>query len=337
MKILIAEDDPVSRRVLVTQLTKWGHEVISTQSGQEAWQELSAPNAPHLAILDWMMPGMTGVEVCRKAREEIKDRPLYLIILTALCRKEYVIQGLEAGADDYLTKPFDVHELRVRLQAGERIVDLQLSLQERVSELEMAIVEREQAEKALRDMTLTDDMTGLYNHRGFFTLAEHQIKTAKRSKQNSVLLFADMDGLKQINDSLGHAVGSAAIAKTAAILRKTFRDCDIIARLGGDEFVVLAPNVEVEESHVLIQRLRDNLKAFNCEEGNEFELSLSIGAIALRHDCERSLDEYIGSADKAMYHEKRLKKGDSSQHSYTEDLSQGLLTHPTKSRQSEVV
>jgi len=319
MRILIAEDDAVSSRILVTHLTKWGHEVVSAQNGREAWDLLSATDGPHLAILDWMMPQMTGIDICIKARQEITGRPLYMILLTALNRKEYVIQGMEAGADDYLTKPFDAHELRVRLKAGERIVDLQLSLQERVRELE-------QAEQALRDMTLTDNMTGLYNHRGFFTLAEHQMKIARRSRQNSILLFADMDGLKKINDTFGHAAGSTAIVKVGSVLKKTFRDCDVVARLGGDEFVVLAPNVDLEESGVLIERLAENLAAANAEASQQFELSLSIGTISLAHDSETTLDDYLTRADKAMYREKRLKKEGSTTPFCFNDLTQQVET-----------
>ena len=327
MRILIAEDDAVSRRILITQLTRWGHEVLSAQDGHEAWKLLSAADGPNLAILDWMMPKMTGVDICTKARQEVMDRPLYMILLTALNRKEYVIQGMEAGADDYLTKPFDAHELRVRLKAGERIVDLQLTLHDRVQQLE-------HAEQALRDMTLSDNMTGLYNHRGFYTLAEHQMKIARRSCQNSILLFADMDGLKQINDNFGHAAGSSAIVRVASVLKKTFRDCDVVARLGGDEFVVLAPNVDLEESSVLIERLAGNLAAANAEQNQPFELSLSIGTIALKHDSDTPLEEYVTCADQAMYDAKRLKREGIAGQFSAQDLPQNVNLQLVETSQS---
>src|SRR6267378_2718552 len=271
MRILIAEDDPVSRRVLATTLTKWGHEVVTTENGLEAWAALQKDDAPWLAILDWMMPGIEGPEVCRRVRRNIKTAPTYIILLTALQDKEQMVEGLESGADDYLTKPFDRSELRVRLQAGARIIELQGRLAQRVRELEAAIAERKQAEKALRNLTLTDDLTGLYNHRGFFNLAEHHLKTARRARQSSLLLYADLDGLKEINDTLGHSEGSLAIAKTAEVLRQTFRNSDIVSRLGGDEFAILAQNVPHHEVETVTARLEGNLCIEN-KQNNSYRL-----------------------------------------------------------------
>jgi diguanylate cyclase (GGDEF)-like protein len=307
VKILIAEDDPVSSRVLSTTLIKWGHEVVATGNGLEAWQALQEDNAPQLAILDWMMPGMAGPEVCRKVRQEITTSPIYLILLTAMSRKQDLVEGLEAGADDYLTKPFDRHELRVRLQAGVRIVALQSSLRERVRELEAAIVERQRAEDALRNLTMTDHLTGLYNHRGFFTLAEHHAKTARRTGQSSLLIYADMDGLKQINDRFGHTEGSLAIAKTAEILRQTFRDSDIIARLGGDEFVILTTDVSPNELDGIIGRLRENFRRHNEQSNHSYRLALSIGVVRMEHNTDSTIEELIAQADVAMYEDKRSK------------------------------
>jgi len=140
MKILIAEDDPVSRRLLEATLGKWGYEVTSTSNGTDAWEVLAAPQAPKLAILDWMMPEMDGVEVCRRVRGRPDQGPLHILLLTARGRKEDVIAGLGAGADDYITKPFDQEELRARVQVGVRIVELQTTLAARVQELEEALV-----------------------------------------------------------------------------------------------------------------------------------------------------------------------------------------------------
>ena len=326
MKILIAEDDPVSSRVLSTTLVKWGHEVVVTGTGLEAWAELQKEDAPLLAILDWMMPGMDGVEVCRRLRQEISASPIYIILLTAMSRKEDLIQGLEAGADDYITKPFNHHELRVRLQAGARIVELQSNLGERVRELEGAIIERKRAEEELRNLTLIDDLTGLYNHRGFFTLAEYHAKSARRTGQSSLLIYADMDGLKQINDTFGHSEGSRAIAKTAAILRLTFRDSDIIARLGGDEFAILAPAVSIREIDNIIERLRVNLAVCNEESDGGYELSLSIGSVIIDHRNGASIEVLMAQADRAMYANKRSKgaKSDSTtsiHESFTPEVS----------------
>jgi len=308
MKILIAEDDPVSCRILTTNLKAWGHEIVVTRNGSDALAALQQDGAPMLAILDWMMPGLTGVEICRRLRTERNEAPIYIILLTALNCKENLLEGLEAGADDYLTKPFDRHELRVRVQAGARIIALQENLRQRVRELEDAIVERQQAEEALRSLSLTDHMTGLYNHRGFYNLAEHHVRVSRRSRTKSLLIYADMDGLKQINDTMGHHTGSQAITAVAEVLRATFRDCDIVARLGGDEFAILAPNVPLNESCKLIERLRNNLAAYNEAGHHQFQLSLSIGTVEIDHTHEFGIEEQIAKADAEMYRDKNEKR-----------------------------
>ena len=313
MRILIAEDDPVSRRVLHANLKTWGHEVVVTENGLDALAALQQENAPLIAILDWMMPGLDGVEVCRRVRERSEGASIYLILLTALNEKENLIQGLEAGADDYLTKPFDRHELRMRVKAGARVVELQNSLRQQVRELEQAVAERKLAEDALRNLSLTDHMTGLYNHRGFYNLAEHQTKMTRRSKHKSLLIYADMDGLKQINDTMGHKVGSEAINAVADILRQTFRDCDIIARLGGDEFAVLAPNVSLSEADKMIERLRNNLSTYNEAGHHPFPLALSIGAVEINDTSEMAIEEQMARADEAMYREKKGKRQQKTQ------------------------
>ena len=139
MRILIAEDDSFSRSALRASLIKWGHEVVVTSNGVEAWEALQREDAPLLAILDWMMPGMDGIEVCRMVRQRTTPIPIYIILLTAKSGQENIIGGLEAGADDYVTKPVNRDELRVRVQAGVRIVELQRALSERVRELEDAL------------------------------------------------------------------------------------------------------------------------------------------------------------------------------------------------------
>ncbi|HXM36378.1 MAG TPA: diguanylate cyclase [Pyrinomonadaceae bacterium] len=309
MRILIAEDDAVSRRVLEANLRKWGHEIVVTTNGIEACRAMQAENAPRLAILDWMMPGLSGVEVCRQVREAAGTTPVYIILLTSMSRSENIVEGLEAGADDYLTKPFDHHELKVRLQTGARIVELQESLARRVRELEAAIGERKQIEEQLRNLALVDDLTGLYNRRGFLTLAEHQAKVDRRSIVPSLLIYADMDGLKQINDTHGHSEGSQAISRVADILRESFRESDIIGRLGGDEFVVLAPNVPAIEIESIIARVRGNVDSHNQQDTHGYSLALSIGAVSIAHDTRLTVEELIAQADEAMYQDKRSKQG----------------------------
>ena len=309
MKILIAEDDPVSCRILSANLKKWGHDVVVTHNGNDAWRELHAQGAPPLAILDRLMPDVDGIEICRQLRREKTDTPVHVILLTSLNRREDLLGGLEAGADDYLTKPLDTHELRARLQSAARILELQENLRQRVRELEAAIAERKLAEEALRNLSLTDQLTGLYNYRGFLNLAEHHAKTSRRTQTRSLLIYADMDGLKEINDTLGHRAGSTAISAVADILRRTFRDCDILARLGGDEFAVLVPNIKQAASTTLLERLEGNLRSYNEEAGQEFTVALSIGAVEIDHEEAWHIEDQMARADEVMYREKRKKKG----------------------------
>jgi sigma-B regulation protein RsbU (phosphoserine phosphatase) len=149
VKLLIAEDDMISRRLLETTLIKWGYEVVVTGDGVAAWEVLQTEDTPPLAILDWMMPGMDGIEVCRKVRQTPTPTPPYLILLTAKGRREDIVTGLRAGANDYVTKPFDREELRARVQVGMRIVELQQSLAERVKALEEALTRVKQLQGLL--------------------------------------------------------------------------------------------------------------------------------------------------------------------------------------------
>ena len=139
MKVLIAEDEPVSRRLLEGALARWGYQVIVAADGEQAWKVLQEPESPMLIVLDWLMPGLDGVDVCRRAREDVRLNSAYILLLTSRTSKEDVVQGLEAGADDYVTKPFDAAELRARIQVGARLVSLQHALAERVRDLESAL------------------------------------------------------------------------------------------------------------------------------------------------------------------------------------------------------
>jgi DNA-binding response OmpR family regulator len=141
LRILVAEDDAVSRRLLESLLLKWGHKVVLTASGNEAWEILSAEHPPSFVILDWMMPGMDGSDICKRLRLRPSASPTYVILVTARNRKEDVVAGLEAGADDYVVKPFDREELRARVQVGQRVLRLQEALAQRVHELETALTQ----------------------------------------------------------------------------------------------------------------------------------------------------------------------------------------------------
>lgn len=170
------------------------------------------------------------------------------------------------------------------------------------------VTEKRRLEEAIKTMAITDELTGLYNRRGFFTLAQQQLKIAQRAGDSMLLFFLDLDNMKWINDTFGHQIGDVALKNTAEILKDTFRGSDIISRLGGDEFAVLALDAKLSDSRILINRLTDNLKKFNEHNDNGFELSLSTGYSVYNPDEPRTLDELIAEADAMMYEDKRRKR-----------------------------
>src|SRR5579872_1087579 len=187
MKVLIAEDDSISRRMLEAFLVKWGYEVLAVAEGETAWGILHGNEAPRMAILDWMMPGRDGIEICRSLRQR-KGRPYtYILMLTARGQKQDIVEGLEAGADDYVTKPFDPYELRARLRAGRRIVELQEQLL--------------QAREALRDQASRDPLTGLWNHGTILTILRKEVARASRTQGPFAVAMAAVDRFKVINDT----------------------------------------------------------------------------------------------------------------------------------------
>ncbi len=223
MKILIAEDDPVSRRLLEVFLCKWGYDVVVTCDGSEAWDVLQRPDAPNMVISDWMMPNVDGLELCRKIREIKKSDYTYFIILTAKERKEDVVKGLEAGADDFLIKPFHQEELKYRVQIGERIIEL---------------------EHRILQLASTDSLTGVLNRKAFIERMEQEIHRSKRENSAFSLILSDIDYFKRVNDEYGHQVGDLVLQRFTEQLSKSSRPYDFIGRYGGEEFVVCLPGAD---------------------------------------------------------------------------------------------
>jgi len=291
MKIMVAEDDLVTRRMLQAYLVKWGYEVVTVPDGQQAWQLLQQDNAPRLAILDWMMPELDGTWICREVRRLNLQPYIYLILLTARGYREDLIAGLEAGADEYLTKPFDPHELRARLRAGARIVELQDSLI--------------QAREALREQAMYDHLTHLLNRRATMDLCASELSRANREQTSLTAIMVDVDNFKPINDKFGHLAGDRVLCEVAGRLRMCTRSYDAVGRFGGDEFLIVAPGCGAAQGLAQAERLREVV----CSRPVTFnELSVnvtvSLGVATLLHSKQGDMEALLALADEALYRAK---------------------------------
>jgi len=291
VRILIAEDDPVSRRVLQVALTKLGYQVETACDGEAAWQALQRDDTPRLAVLDWMMPGINGPEVCRRLRR-LDGRPyVYTLLLTARGQKEDLVRGLEAGADDYLVKPFDAVELKARLNVGRRILGLQ-------NELLAACA-------ALQERASRDALTDLWNHGAILDILQREYTRARREGLPFALAMADLDHFKRVNDSHGHPAGDAVLRETARRIRASLRRYDAVGRYGGEEFLIVVPGLGRPAGLDLAERLRLSVAerpvAF---EGRPIPVSVSVGlTVAGPHD---GVDPaaLLQAADAALYRAK---------------------------------
>jgi len=293
LRILIAEDDSISRRILEATLAKWGYEVVVTRDGVEAWQALKADDAPKLAILDWMMPGMDGVEVCRRVRQLCEGGSyIYVILLTTKGQKEDIIAGMEAGADDYITKPFDSGELHVRLRAAKRMLDLESQL--------LA------AQEALRDEALHDSLTGLWNRPAILEILQKELSRSARQNVCVGLILADIDHFKSINDNFGHKTGDTVLQRVAQIMHSNLRSYDSIGRYGGEEFLIVMPGCDPHDAAGRAEAIRAHVSNTRIMlQRRTISLSVSMGVTASREYEAPDTDTLIQAADMAMYEAKR--------------------------------
>jgi two-component system cell cycle response regulator len=291
MRILIADDSIVSRHLLDATLRKWGYEVVIASDGLEAWTALKEEDPPRIAILDWVMPGLTGPEVCKRVRERTRGSDsayIYMLLLSSKSLREDLIEGLESGADDYLTKPFDQHELKVRLRAGTRIIDLQRELLEAREEL------REQATK--------DFLTRLWNRSSILDILTRELARSEREKKPVGVVLADLDRFKSVNDSFGHFAGDAVLREFSRRMLASMRPYDAIGRYGGEEFLTILPGCDEACGYNQGERMRLALATEPMLIGEErYVVTGSFGATSWRPGMPTNAEDLIRTADNALY------------------------------------
>ncbi|MBD3415423.1 MAG: diguanylate cyclase [Candidatus Aminicenantes bacterium] len=297
MKVLVAEDDILSSKVMEEYLDKWGYESTIIHDGKKAWEifknnveniRTHQSNCFRIAILDWEMPGMDGIELCKKMRQISKEKNnifVYIILLTGKDRQEEIIKGLTAGADDYITKPFDNMELRVRLKNAERIILTQDKERERAS---------------------TDNLTQLWSRNKLLDFLSEEMEREGRYGEIIGLLMIDIDNFKKINDTHGHLVGDQVLKKVAIRLKNSMRRYDKIGRYGGDEFIAVFPRCGNKQIKSVAERLRESIcsKKINTEKGS-LNITVSVGASCSENFPSISCEELVKASDDALMDAKK--------------------------------
>lgn len=292
-KILIADDSLLSRRILEAFLTKRDYSVVSTNNGEEALRLLSREDAPRLAILDWMMPGMEGTQVCSKLREQSNEKPyIYTLLLTARSEKADLLNGLESGADDYIAKPFDPPELHARLQIGRRILDLQDKL--------LA------ASDELRFRATHDTLTGVSNRAAILEILRREQSRQQREAGSFGVILVDIDHFKEVNDVHGHLWGDTVLQEAANIMQASVRPYDVVGRYGGEEFLIVVPHSDASSALIVAERIRKAIAAKTMPSPKgQIRVTASFG-VAAPSDANRvEMQQLLQMADEALYRAKQ--------------------------------
>jgi len=283
MPILVADDEGVTRHFLDATLRSWGYSVTMARDGNEAWSALASDTGPSLAIIDWMMPGVDGLELCRRLRAR-HDRYVYVLLLSGRGEKGDVVVGLDSGADDYIVKPFELEELQARLRSGCRILDL---------------------EGKLRTRATRDPLTGLWTRGAILDQLDRELERARRSATAVGVMMADIDAFKSINDSYGHSAGDLVLSEAARRIRTALRPYDSVGRVGGEEFLVLLPDCDAAIANMVAERVRASISGepFRVEEAN-LTVTVSIGITVNRQAPEADGALLMRRADQALYRAK---------------------------------
>ena len=293
--ILVVEDNPVARKLLEKTLVKAGHEIVCVENGQKALEMFNKRFFP-IVITDWMMPEMDGPTLCRAIRKTITTGYVYIVLSTAKANKEDIILGLEAGADDYLTKPINNAELIARLNTAERILSLERSLKE--------------ANVAIKKLSVTDPLTGCYN-RGYMTQKfPQEVARERRYNRPLSIVFCDIDHFKKINDTYGHQTGDLVLTEFVKCINSSIRtEIDWINRYGGEEFIIVLPETSLNDAACLAERLRNTVAEHKIDIcGQKISVSASFGVTGFDPDTLETkvyTEKIINTADKLLYQAKK--------------------------------
>ncbi len=287
MKVLIADDSPTTRFSLRNNLIEWGYEVEEACDGREAWRLLNLDDPPRIAILDWMMPEMEGVEICRKLQDRSNGPFVYTILLTSRNDSKDLVCGLESGAHNFQFKPYSPIELRSHVNVGKRLVESDDKLKEYAAQMER--------------LATTDSLTGILNRRHFLKCGEEEIERACRYERSLSILLMDIDHFKNVNDTYGHAAGDEALRTMTKMCRLALRTNDIFGRMGGEEFAAVLPEIDIKNALEVSERIRMSLEKLEIDyDGKPIRITVSIGVTSLE-SLDRNIESLLKRADKALY------------------------------------
>jgi two-component system cell cycle response regulator len=291
VRVLVADDSAFSRKLVEQTLSEKRYSLVFAKSGRET-VDLFAEHHPSLVIVDWIMPDLTGIEICKHIRSNQQAAYIYIILLTGMSEKESVVEGLAAGADDYLTKPFHPEELIARVGVGLRIIELQREI-----EIKNAL---------LQELALTDPLTGLPNRRAIEDWAARQLCGAARYDFPFWVALADLDHFKTVNDTHGHDAGDTVLKAFSQILKRRSRRSDICGRIGGEEFLFVLTHATQEDAVRVIDCIRAELEAtkFNFD-GNSLKVTASFGLAGFVGTRPPDFNRLVAQADTALYSAKR--------------------------------
>jgi two-component system cell cycle response regulator len=289
MQILVVDDSAVYRKLIGDHLQSWGFGVTLAKSGSEAWRILEQPEAPKLVLLDWVLPDLDGIEVCRGIRQAGLSGPyVYVILLTGKEGRQHMLDALQAGADDYLVKPFDELELKARLLVGKRILELQ---EELVS-----------ARESMRHAATHDSLTGLMNRGEIIDMLKRELERARREHRSVGVILGDIDYFKSVNDTLGHLFGDEALREVGRRLHAQLRVYDGVGRYGGEEFLMILPNCDLPNALQRANDLREIIASTPvlCS-GVEKSITMSMGVAVSDCDGKNEIEVLLNQADSGLY------------------------------------